>query len=282
MSYKSAMANIGFGGGKSVIIADPAQKSQALFEKFGDFVDSLAGNYICAKDMNVDSPDLKIVNTHTKHVLGIDGVPGSGGDPSPVTARGLFRSLEATVEELNGNKKLQGLKIAVQGVGHVGYAYAEMIAKEGGQLIVSDTNPKALELAKSKLGAAVVEGDSIYSVACDIFSPCARGAILNEKTIAQLKCKAVVGGANNQLATEEDGNRIHRRGILYAPDYVVNSGGIINVFVEYEGYNLNKALQKADGIYATVKEIFKKSREEKKPTYIVADKIAEQRLYGGN
>ena len=199
MSYKSALAGIDFGGGKSVIILDPAKKTPALFHAFGDVLEKLGGKYIAAKDMNIESADLAEVKTRTRWVLGIEGEPGSSGDPSPVTSRGVFRSLEAAVEDFSGSRKLSGVKIAIQGIGHVGFGLAELAHQGGAELWVTDVNPTALSRAREELNAHVVGMDEIYDVACDVFSPNARGAVLNDKTIPRLKCKAVVGAANNQL-----------------------------------------------------------------------------------
>lgn len=278
MSYKSALANIGFGGGKSVIIADPKDKTPELFRDFAEFLNRFEGTYICAKDMNITSADLKMVKNHTKHVLGIEGEPGSGGDPSPVTARGIVRAMEATWNHLTGTRSLKGARVALQGVGYVGYGVAEYIAEAGGKLWITDVDQKALTRAQKELGATVVAPEAIYDVECDIFSPNARGAVMNATTIPRLKCKAVVGAANNQLQDPEDGWRLHRRGIIYAPDYAANSGGIINVFVEYEGYQEARALQMADGIYDTMSEIFKRSKKSEQPTFMIADMLAEERL----
>jgi leucine dehydrogenase len=279
MSYKSALAGIGFGGGKSVIIADPKDKGPALFHAFGEFVARFEGRYIAAKDMNIDSADLLEIRKRTSHVVGIEGVPGSSGDPSPVTARGILRAIEATAEELSGTKDLNGMRVAIQGIGHVGYSIAESVAKEGGKLWVTDVDPKALKRAETELGATVVKLDDIYDIECDIFSPCARGAIINEATIKRLRCRAVVGCANNQLAEEKDGKRLQDRGILYAPDFAVNSGGIINIFIEFEGYDRNKALAKADAIYPTLKEIYRRAKTDRVPPFVLAEKLAEERLY---
>lgn len=280
MSYKSALAGINFGGGKSVIIADPAKKSKELFHAFAEFVNSFGGKYIAAKDMNIDSNDLRQVSEKSKHVLGIEGVPGSSGDPSPVTARGIFRALEATVESFSGARNLNGVNVAIEGIGHVGYAVAQAIHKAGGKLWVCDINQASVRRAQDELGATAVPLDAIYNVACDVFSPSARGATLNATTIPRLRCKAIVGCANNQLATEKDGFQLHERGIIYAPDYVVNAGGIINIFVEYGGYDSTKAMKMADGIYSTVKEILERARTQKTAPFVVADKLAEERLYG--
>ncbi|MFM8315089.1 MAG: Leu/Phe/Val dehydrogenase [Deltaproteobacteria bacterium] len=280
MSYKSALAGINFGGGKSVILGDPKSKSKSLFHAFGDFVETFKGRYIAAKDMNIDSPDLASVKEKTRHVLGVEGEPGTSGDPSPVTALGVFRALEATVEFLHGTKKIDGIRVAVQGIGHVGYALAALIKKAGGEVWVTDTNKSVIEKAQNELGAKFIPLEEIYDLDVDIFSPCARGAILNKLTIPKLKVKAVVGAANNQLETPEDGIRLHQKGILYAPDYAVNSGGIINIFVESQGYEESKALKKTDEIYLTIKEVLNRSKARNQPTFKVADELAEERLYG--
>ncbi len=277
MSYKSALAGIGFGGGKSVVLCDPKKKNPELMRAFAEFVESFHGRYITAMDMNVSNEDLLEIRKVSRHVLGMQG-HGSSGDPSPVTARGIFRGLEATVEELTGSRSLKGLKVAIQGIGHVGYRFADLVVKAGGKIWVTDINPEALRRAEKELGAVVVESDALFELEVDILSPCARGAILNEKTIPRLKCKAVVGCANNQLATSEDGYRLQKRGILYAPDFAINSGGIINIFVEYEGYNEARALEMADAIYQTTQEIYKRSKQSGQPTFIIADKLAEERL----
>jgi len=230
--------------------------------------------------MNIESADLIEVKKKTQHVLGIEGVPGSSGDPSPVTARGVFGALRATASELNSDESLKGIKVAIQGLGHVGYTLAELIKDAGGQLWVTDVDGEVVQKAKKELGANPVSMEEIYSVDCDIFSPCAVGGTLNKENIEKFKCKAVVGCANNQLDTEDDGYRLHEKGILYAPDFVVNSGGIINVFIEHKGYDEAKALNMADGIYDTTKEILSRSRKQGELPFIIANHIAEERLYG--
>lgn len=278
MSYKSALAELGFGGGKSVIVGAPSSKTPALFAAFAEFLNRLGGLYIAAKDMNISSEDLATIKKNSKHVLGIDGEPGSSGDPSPVTARGVLRALEATSEELTGSKSLSGLRVAIQGIGYVGYSLAEKVVSAGGKIWVTDIDPKILKKAEKELNAQVVGLEEIYDVDCDVFAPCARGAILNTKTIPRLKCKAVVGCANNQLETEADGFRLHERGIIYAPDYAVNSGGIINIFVEYGGYDQQKAFAKADRVYFTIKEILQRAKSQRTAPFVIADQLAEERL----
>lgn len=278
MSYKSALAGIGFGGGKSVIIADPAKKTPAMMHAFGEFVQSLGGKYIAAKDMNIDTDDLAEVRKKTQHVLGATGQPGSSGDPSPLTAVGVFRAIEATMEVAMGTRRLAGVKVALQGLGHVGYDLAERLHKAGAQLWVTDIDPKAIDKAVKNLGAHPVSLDEIYDIDCDIYSPCARGATLNLRTIPRLKCKAIVGCANNQLETEQDGFRLLERGILYAPDFAVNSGGIINVFCEYEGYDPKKAMRLAEAVYDTTREILTRASQSNRPPFTVAEEIAKERI----
>jgi leucine dehydrogenase len=278
MSYKSAMAGIGFGGGKSVLIGDPAKKTPAQLHAFGEFVDSMKGRYIAAKDMNIDTLDLAEVYKKTKNVLGAEGQPGSGGDPSPLTAIGVYRSMEAAAEVAFGKKSLKGLKVSLQGLGHVGYDLAERLHKAGAELWVTDIDNAAIEKAKKNLGAHPVSLDAIYDVDCDIYSPCARGATLNAKTIPRLKCRTVVGCANNQLETDQDGFRLVERGILYAPDFVVNSGGIINVFCEFEGYNAERANKLANAIYDTTRDVLKRALQSSKPPFIMAEIIAQERI----
>ncbi len=280
MSYKSSLAGIGFGGGKSVIILDPKKKTKELFHAFGELVETLKGNYIAAKDMNIDSQDLMEVKSRTKHVLGIEGDKNSGGDPSPVTARGAFQALRATAEESFGVTGLKGLKLAIQGIGHVGYRFAELAKDAGCELIVTDISDSQLKKAHSELNAKIVGPNEIYDVACDIFSPNARGGTLNTETISRLKCKAICGSANNQLLTSQDGMRLHELGMLYAPDFAVNAGGIINVFCEVDGYEQARAFSMADKIYDTMKEIFSRAKAKKIAPFIMADTLAEERLYG--
>jgi leucine dehydrogenase len=279
MSYKSALAGIGFGGGKSVILSDPKKKTPEMLRAFGEFVNHLDGKYVAAKDMNVTSQDLLEVKKSTKYVLGIDGEPGSSGDPSPVTSRGAYHAFRATIEEM-GLKNMKGLKVAVQGLGHVGYTLAELLHEAGAELWVTDINPSPVKMAVEKFKAHAVSGEAIYDVDCDIFSPNARGAVINPETITRLKCKAVVGAANNQLLSPQDGLRLHEKGILYAPDFAVNAGGIINIFIETVGYDPAKAFQKTDNIYQVMREIYQRARKEGKPPFLIADKLAEERIYG--
>lgn len=278
MSYKSALAGIGFGGGKSVILGDPAKKTPALLHAFGEFVESFNGKYICAKDMNINTADLAEVRKKTTHVLGVEGQPGSSGDPSPLTAIGVYQAMQAASEVAFGTRNLKGLRVSIQGLGHVGYDLAKRLHNAGAKLWVTDTDSKVVARAVKELHATAVGLDEIYDVECDIYSPCALGATLNLKTIPRLKCRAIAGCANNQLETEQDGFRLVERGILYAPDFAINSGGIINVFCERGGYDPKKAQRLAEAIYDTTREVLKRAVDSRKPPFIVAEALAEERL----
>ncbi len=278
MTYKSALAGIGFGGGKSVVIADPLGKNSQIFQALGEFVETLHGKYIAAKDMNVRSTDLMEVRKHTKHVLGIETVEGSSGDPSPITAHGVFKGMVSTAEQCFGTTSLKGVKVAIQGAGHVGFFLSKLLCEAEANVMVSDINPTAVQRIESELGAEPVSSDRIANVECDIFSPCAMGGILNAQSVERLSCKAIVGAANNQLASPAAGTRLHERGVIYAPDYVVNSGGIINIFYELVGYNPKLALEKTEKIYDTLKEIFARSKQTGIPPFSIADQLAEDRF----
>jgi leucine dehydrogenase len=255
MTYKAAAAGLDLGGGKAVIIGDPRKdKSERLFRAYGRIVDSLQGRYITAEDVGTTTADMDVVRRETRWALGNSVALGGAGDPSPITARGLLAATRAVAEKLWGDQNLAGRRFAIQGVGKVGGAFAQLLVEARAEVIATDAYPPALEEAVETLGVKPVEPDEIFSVDCDILSPCALGASLNEVTIPRLSCAAVVGSANNQLATEDDAKRIAERGILYAPDFVVNAGGLINVYDELTGYSRTRALHRVDGIYdATMK-----------------------------
>lgn len=278
MTYKASISNLPLGGGKSIIMGDAALKTPALLKRFGDFVETLAGNYITAKDVGINSEDLKTIKSRTKHILGIAGETASSGDPSPVTAWGVFNGMKACAEKALGTKSLKGVRVALQGLGAVNYYLAQHLHQEGATLIGCDISPQAVARAKAEFGLEVVDPDSIYSVACDVFSPGALGAILNDQTIPALKCKVIAGAANNQLATENHGATLVKRGITYAPDYAINAGGLINIFHEREGYNRDKAWKQVAGIYDTIKLVIERSAAESLPTNLVANRIAEERV----
>lgn len=276
MTYKNAVAGLSLGGGKSIIIGDnKTTDRENIFRAHGRFVESLGGRYITAEDVGTSTKDMDYVHMETGHVAGL---AGKSGDPSPVTAHGVFRAVEASANRRWGSDSLEGKTVSIQGCGNVGRYLAQELHEAGARLVVSDIDPaKAARVAKAT-GAEIVEADAIYSVAADIFSPCALGGIINDGTIPLLKVAIVAGGANNQLLEERHGVALEARGILYAPDYVANAGGVINVYGEVEGWDAQRALDKADDIYDTVLRVFEIAEAYKIPTYEAADRVAEQRL----
>lgn len=276
MTYKNAAAGLNLGGGKAVIIGDPEKiKSEELFRTFGRFVEGLGGRYITAEDMNAGTKDMAYINEETDHVVGLEG---KSGNPSPVTAFGIFRGILAAVGEVYGTENLKGKSVAVQGLGAVGYGVCEYLYKAGAELFVTDIRKDSIERVVNDFGAKSVEPDEIYSVDCDVFSPCAMGAIINDFTVDKLKCKIVAGSANNQLAEIKHGDMLMEKDILYVPDYVINSGGVINVYEEMKGYNKEKAMNRAAGIYDIVKKIIEIAKRDGIPTYKAADRMAEERI----
>ncbi len=283
MTYKSAVSETGTGGAKSVIIADSRQpKSDALLLAFAEAVDTFKGQYICAEDVGMLPADLKVVRQRTPYVVGLPH-PRSSGDPGPFTAYGGFLGIRAVAKKLWGVSTLKGRTVAVQGLGSVGMRVAEQLFWDGAQLIVTDVNPEVVQLAVQKYGARAVEPDEIYSVDCDIFAPCALGGILNPETIPQLRCQGIAGLANNQLLTEADGTALTERGILYAPDFVINSGGLLNVCVELykEGYSPYLARLHVERIYDLLLTIFTLAEEKQLSTSRVANELAEDNLQKG-
>lgn len=280
MTYKSALAELGLGGGKSVIIGDPSrQKTEGLLRAFGEAIDTLKGRYICAEDMGTTTDDMRIIKQVTPYVTALSNETSSG-DPSPFTAWGIVRGLQALSQMIWQSSNLQDKVIAVQGLGKVGGYLAELLFWQGAQLVVCDTNiEKAAQIAV-RYGAEVVSPEAIFDVDCDLFSPCAFGGILNESNISRFQCRGIAGSANNQLLDPADGLRLLQRDILYAPDYATNAGGIINVAMELEpaGYNARLARGKVDRIYDTLCLIFSKAHALKLPTSVVADQLAEEKL----
>ncbi len=281
MTYKAAVAGLNLGGGKAVIIGDPNKdKTEALFRAFGRFVEGLAGRYITAEDVGTDVRDMEYVRMETKYVTGIDRALGGSGDPSPVTAYGVYVGLKACMKELTGNDSLKGKKVAVQGAGHVAQFVCDHLAKEGAKIFVSDIYEEKVKRVAEKTKAEIVPPDQIYDVSADVFCPCALGAIVNDETIPRFKFRIIAGGANNQLADEQKhGRMLMEKGILYAPDYAINAGGLINVYNELEGYSQERALQQAKGIYDTILKIFAISKRESIPTYEASNRLAEQRIH---
>ncbi|MCF6180080.1 MAG: NAD(P)-binding domain-containing protein [Geopsychrobacter sp.] len=284
MTYKSAMAGLDLGGGKSVIIGNPhTDKNEQLLHAMGRFLNHLQGNYIAAEDSGTSVADLKIMAEESPYVSGITEKPSlSGelrnGDPSPSTAFGTFQGLRAAVKYQLQRDDLKGLRIAVQGLGNVGYRLAEHLAKAGARLWVCDIDRQQVKTAVEKLGATAVSPGEIFSQQVDIFAPCALGAVLNDRSIPQLKAKIVAGAANNQLAEERHGQMLQQHGILYAPDYVINAGGIIDIACERQGLNDQHLNQRLTGIYQTLLDLFARAAHEEQPTNIIANQMAEDRF----
>lgn len=285
MSYKNAVADLDIGGGKSVIIGDShTQKTPELFRAFGRYVDTLSGTYYAAEDVGVSVADIAEARKVTEYVLGLNDGPEASGDPSPVTAEGVYRSTLVVAERLWNQSDLTGLTIAVQGIGHVGGYLADKLYAAGAKLIVTDIDQPLLEQVAARTNARIVAPDEIYDVQADIYAPCALGATLNPQTLDRLTCKAVVGAANNQMATNEIGDELFRRGVLYAPDYVVNGGGIINVASELAARQTGQAYdpawveKKLSRLMDTLREVLERSQSEGRPTYAIADAIAEARI----
>ena len=279
MTYKSAVADLPLGGGKAVLIADShTQKTEALLRSYGRFVETLGGRYLTTTDVGSTGRDLEYVRQETAHVVGLPITAGGSGDTSIMTGLGIYMGMKACARQVWGNESLAGKKVAIQGFGKVATYTAHHLLKEDAQLVVTDVYEEAMDRARD-LGIAVVAADKIYDEDCDIFSPCALGGIINKDTIPRLKARVVAGGANNQLATSQDGKELHRRGILYAPDYILNSGGIINVSAEIGGpYNSERAREKTERIYEIIGRVIEISQSQEIPTSLAADRMAEQRL----
>ncbi len=277
MTYKNSISGLNLGGGKAVIIGDArSMKSEALFRRFGKFVNSLAGKYITAEDGGISPMDMNWVSMETEHVVGL---PGKSGDPSPVTAHGVYVGMKACAKTQYGSDSLSGKKIAVQGVGHVGEYLVKALAKEGAKIYISDIHEPTLERVAKENGAQVVGLDEIYDIDMDIYAPCALGATVNDETLSRLKCSIIAGAANNQLKQEDvHGIEVMKKGIIYAPDYAINAGGVINCYSEVKGLTSSWAMDKAEEIYNTIAQIVSRSRSENIPTYRIANKMAEERI----
>lgn len=280
MTYKAAVAGLNLGGGKSVIIGSPEKlKSPALLRSFGRFVNSLSGRYITAEDVNIKVQDINLVAEETKYVAGTTNHSGGSGDPSPVTAMGVFSGIKAAVKYKLKTSDLKGLTIGVQGLGAVGGHLCDFLADAGAKLIIADINQESVEKIKNRHGAKISTPDTIHQEQLDVFAPCALGGILNQKTIPHIKAKIVAGAANNQLLDEQiDGKALLDRDILYAPDYVINAGGLINVCHELKGYNQEAAKKDALGIYDTLLKIFALAEKNGSTTILASNAIAEERL----
>ena len=277
MTYKASCAGLDLGGGKSVVIGDPANKSKEMFEAMGEFVESFQGAYITAEDVNTKVEDMAVVNSVTDHVVGL---AGKSGNPSPKTAWGCYLGLKAAAEEKFGTSDLKGLTVALEGAGSVGSVYGELIAKEGGEIITADINEESARKLAESTGGTVVGPDEIRGVDCDVYAPCAMGGSVDDETIANLKARVVCGAANNQLLRPEHGEQLRERGILYAPDYVVNAGGLINVYNELVpgGYNEDAAMAQMEKIRQNLLKIFQLAREYGICTAVAADRFGEKRV----
>jgi leucine dehydrogenase len=273
MSYKAAIAGIAHGGGKSVLMR-PAQidDREAYFEAFGAFVEELNGRYITAVDSGTGVADMDIVARRTRHVVSTSNTQGGQGDPSPYTAKGVLLGIQAAVAHRLERNDLEGVHVAIQGAGHVGYFLARDLAERGAALSICDNKPQAAQRIADEFHGQVVDKNVIYDVDCDVFAPCALGGVINEDTVVRLNAKIVAGAANNQLSNSVMGERLHKRGILYAPDYVINAGGLIQVSLKNHG----EIEQKVNAIHATLLEIYRRSQKENQPTGIIADALARE------
>ena len=279
MTYKAALAGIPHGGGKSVLIRPRAEFDRgAIFRAFGKFIDDLGGHYITAEDSGTGIEDMEVIRQVTEHVTGVKPEHGGSGDPSPFTALGVRRGIEACVKLVTGRDSLEDIEVAVQGIGHVGYHLSKELHGLGAKLIVADVDPLKSERAQREFGARVVSLDEIFSVECTVFAPCALGSALNDRTIPRLRCQIVAGAANNQLAIPRNGDDLMQRGILYAPDYAINAGGLVNVSQEVAGYDESAATERTMKIYETIYEIAERAKSAMAPTYRIADTMVEERL----
>lgn len=280
MTYKAAAAGLNLGGGKAVIIGDPRKdKSELLFRAFGKAVNTLGGRYITAEDVGTNVLDMEYISRETPYVTGVDTLSGGSGDPSPFTAFGVFQGMKAAAERAFGDASLQGRTVAVQGLGNVGTHLSRLLVEEGAQVLATDIHPEKCEALKANLPSVeIVAADSILSAQCDILAPCALGGVVNDDTLPNLKCRVIAGAANNQLKTEAHGRALAEQGILYAPDYVINSGGLMNVYQELKGYNRERAYRVTQGILPNTRRIFDLAESQGIPTSEAANQLAVQRM----
>jgi leucine dehydrogenase len=279
MTYKAAAAGLDLGGGKAVIIGDPQRdKSEELLRAYGRFIESLGGRYITAEDVGTSREDMDILRRETRWVTGVSKRLGGSGDPSPVTAFGVFQGLRACAEEALRTSSLEGVRVVVQGVGKVGYHLAKNLTAAGARVTVADVDVDAVARAVNELGVDTVEPEKAHAQECDIFAPCALGAVIRDDTLPELKCHVVAGAANNQLERPEHGDALTDLGILYAPDFVINSGGLMNVADELIGYDRERAMKKVEGIYRTLREVFRRSRLDGVTPATAAARLAEERM----
>jgi len=280
MTFKSAITGLNLGGGKAVIIGDAkTQKTPELMKKFGEFVHSLGGRYITAEDVGMTTADMDLVRDVTPYVTGISESKGGAGNPSPITAYGVFMGMKAAAKFKFGSDILEDKSVFVQGIGHVGEALVEHLVNEGAKVTIADINQERLEIVKSKYDVTIYGGHDIYSEDMDIYAPCALGATINDDTIPKLKAKVIAGAANNQLANEDiHGKQLQERGIVYAPDFLINAGGIINVYAELENYDKQEIIRKTENIFNTTEEILIRAKENNVTTNVAALHIAKERI----
>ncbi len=280
MTFKSAITGLNLGGGKAVIIGDSkTQKTPELMLRFGEFVHSLGGRYITAEDVGMEMEDMDLVRTVTPYVTGISEEKGGAGNPSPITAYGVFMGMKAAAKYAFGSDVLEDKVVYVQGVGNVGEALVENLSNEGARIFIDDINEERLEKVRAKYGVEIYTGENIYAEEMDIYAPCALGATINDQTINRLTAKVIAGAANNQLANEnKHGLRLRERGIVYAPDFLINAGGIINVYAELENYGKKEIIRKTENIYNTTLEILQKAETNNITTHHAAFDIAQLRI----
>lgn len=279
MTYKAATAGLNLGGGKAVIIGNPkTQKSEGLFRAFGAFINSLNGRYITAEDVGTSVRDMEYIFMETPYVTGIPSAFGGSGDPSPYTAHGVFVGIKAAVLEKFKQKDLKGVRVAVQGLGNVGSHLVQYLNEAGALVTIADIDKEKVSLLAERYNLKVEDPKSIVTAECDVFAPCALGGVINDDTLPHLRCQIVAGGANNQLAELRHGDHLRERGILYAPDYVINAGGLMNVFVELEGYSPQRAMDKTTQVFDNLLQVFRIAKEDGVSTHRAADRLAEKRL----
>lgn len=280
MTYKNAISGLNLGGGKAVIIGDPKKdKSEALFRSFGRFIESLNGRYITAEDVNTTVEDIEHIFAETNYVTGVAQQYGGSGNPAPYTALGVFRGIQASVTKAFNSRSLKGRTVAIQGVGSVGFELAKLLTEAGANIIYTDVSDRGIQKMRDAFPhSRYVAPEDIFAIACDVYAPCALGASLNDETIPQLKCKIVCGAANNQLKEDRHGLVLKEKGILYAPDYLVNAGGVMNVSIEFEGWADSKSRRMIDIIYDKTLQVFNISEEQNIPVNKAADMMAENRI----
>ena len=279
MTYKAALAGLDLGGGKAIIIGDPSIKTEGLFRAFGRFVESLGGRYITAEDMNTTVEDMSYIQRETRFVTGSNESMGGSGNPAPLTAWGVYHGLRACLDEVYGNPDVNGRTVAIQGVGNVGYHLSRYLHEGGAKLVFTDIREENIQRAMEDFGGSVVSGDEIYGVKADVFAPCAIGATVNSVTIPKINAPIIAGAANNVLADEErDGEALQERGIVYAPDYAINAGGLMSVWSELNGWPRNQAFDDAASIFNTIKKVLAKSKETGLPPTLAANRLVDERI----